>query len=136
MPNSSYITERNAELFLRYYEARKKNPSLTCQQAIKQAVDSPTSHYYVSLVEVYREIQNILHGRQPSPRMKELRRRQIEDIYRVYQELASKPTFKGASPFFIVQFAIAEPAPRFYLSYSRARDIIWNYKHEYDVVEP
>ena len=133
MSNSSYIMERNAELFLRYYEARKNNPRLTCQQAIEQAVDSPTSRHFVSLVEVYREILNKLHGREPKHCMKDLRRQQIEDIYHIYCELAAKPTFKGASPFFIVQFAIAEPAPHFYLSYSRARDIIWDIKHKYEI---
>ena len=133
MSNSTYIMERNAELFLRYYEARKNNPKLTCQQAIRQAVNSPTSRHFVSLIEVYREILNILHGRQPSSHMKSIRRQQIDDIYRIYCELAAKPTFKGASPFFIVQFAIAEPAPHFYLSYSRARDIIWSIKHSYEI---
>lgn len=135
MSNSSYILERDMELYLRYHEARKRNPALSCEQAIRQAVNSPTSRHWVSFNEVYRGVLNLIHGRGHSKKMKAIRRKQIEDIYSIYKELAVRPTFKGCSVFFIVQFAIAEPAPQFYLSYPRARDIICRIKHDYDIKE-
>lgn len=135
MASSSYILERDAELFLRYYETRKQDPSLTQQEAIMKVIKMPTTRYWVSLYEVYREILNIVHHRPPSPHMRPMRRKRIEDIWKIYSELASKPTFKGCSVFFIVQFAIAEPAPEFYLSYNRALAIISRIRRDYDVVE-
>ena len=135
MSSPSYILERNAELFERYYEVHKKEPQLTQKEAIMKAIKSPATRYWVSLNEVYREILNIVHGRGLSERMKPIRRKQIEDIYRNYQALADKPTFKGCSVFFIVQFAIAAEAPEFYLSFARARDIINLVRRNYDIEE-
>lgn len=135
MASPTYIKERDAELFLRYYQTQKQEPTLSIEQAIRKAIKSPTSHYHVSLYETYREILNIIHKREPSRHMKPMRRKQIADIYKKYCELASKPTFKGCSVFFIVQFAIAEPAPQFYLSYSRAVNIICEIKRNYDIEE-
>lgn len=135
MSSPSYIFERDAELFLRYHEALKNDPTLTHQEAIRKAVKSPTSRYWVSFYEVYREILNIVHGREFSKKMKPSRRKQIEDIYERYRELAAKPTFKDSSVYFIVQFAIAEPAPEFYLGYDRAQTIIQRIKRDYDIEE-
>ena len=127
--------ERDAELFLRYHQARKSEPALTHRQAVMKAVKSPTSRYWVSFNEVYRAILNKVHGRQPPESMKNIRRKLIEDVWHNYCELAAKPTFKDCSVFFIVQFAIAEPAPEFYLSYRRAYAIINNILKEYDIEE-
>ena len=135
MSSSAYILERDAELYLRYHEARKSDPQLSHQEAVRKAVESPTSRYWVSLYEVYREILNKVHHREQSHHMKDIRRKQIDDIYRIYEDLSQKPTFKGCSVFFIVQFAIAEPAPQFYLSYSRALAIIRRIKRDYDIEE-
>ena len=135
MSSPSYIFERNVELFERYYEVRKKEPQLTQKEAIMKAIKSPTTRYWVSLNEVYREILNIVHGRELSARIKSIRRKQIEDIYRNYLQLADKPTFKDCSVFFIVQFAISSQAPEFYLSFARAREIIRMIKRNYDVEE-
>ena len=132
MSSPNYIIERNAELYMRYYEARKHHPH---RQSVIIAMSSPASHYWVSFYEVYREILNKLHGRKPSKKTNAKRQQQIDDIWRIYQELADKPTFKGCSVFFIVQFAISGPAPEFYLSFSRAQAIIYRTRKEYDIRE-
>lgn len=131
MSSPSYIHARDMELFLRYYEAIKKDDSITNQKAIEIAIKSPTSKFWVSPFQVYREILNIVNGRKQPPAMRSIRKRMINDIYERYKELESKPTFRGCSTFFLVQFAVELPAPEFYLSYNRALAIIARIKREY-----
>ena len=52
------------------------------------------------------------------------RKRMIEKIYEIYTALEQKPEFRKCSPYFIVSFALQQPAPEFYISYSRALSII------------
>ena len=65
--------------------------------------------------------------------MRSIRKKMINDIYEKYKELESKPTFSGCSTFFLVQFAVEQQAPEFYLSYNRAVAIITRIKREYTI---
>ncbi len=135
MASPEHLFERDIELYLKYHEIRKENPRLSNEEVIRIVLRSPTSRFWVSLYQVYREILNLVKGRPLSRHMRSIRRKQIEDIYVIYKELADKPMFKGCSVFFIVQFAIACRAPQFYLSYSRALAIISRMKREYIIEE-
>lgn len=122
MSTSNYIKERDKDLY-RCYRLAWDDPDVKSHEdAVKRAIASPTRKYWISHYQAYRAILSIRKGRVvrgDTPRAEMLRA-----IWDNYQALEKKSTFAGASPFFIAQFAIALPAPRFFISYSRALSII------------
>ena len=87
------------------------------------AIKSPTSRFWTSTVWTYKEILNLKLGR-PLIHIRPDKVRMLHNIYRIFMRLEQQPAFRGQSVCFIVAFAIQQPAPEFYMSYSRAAHII------------
>ena len=125
MSNSiDFIPSRDKELYIAYREHMRNRDIRSHQEAIKAAVKTRTSRFWISNLQAYREILRLKRGK-PMAHTRSVRRRMIESIYSIYKELESKPAFRNCSVFFIVSFAVQQPAPEFYLSYSRATSIIY-----------
>lgn len=118
-----FIKARNKELYDAYKNCMRKKEVKSHQDAIKMAIKSKTSRFWISSFWTYKEIlrlkrgKGIMHARAD-------RKRMIEKIYAIYMALEQKPEFRKCSPYFIVSFALQQPAPEFYISYSRALSII------------
>lgn len=124
MNNSiDFIPARDNELYMAYKRAFRRSDIRSHQQAIEAAINSPTSRFWISTFQAYREILKIKKGK-PTEEMRGIRKKMIQRIYAIYKELEEKPTFRECSTYFITSFAVQQAAPEFYISYSRALAII------------
>ena len=121
--NVDFIRARDEELYSAYKECLRKKEVRSHQKAIEMAIKSPTSRFWISIFWTYKEILRLKRGK-PIMHIRSDRKRMVEKIYDIYQSLEQRPEFRRSSPFFIVSFAIQQPAPEFYISYSRALTII------------
>lgn len=119
------IEERNLELYKAYIRVcRTRNVSHN--EAIRIAVNSPCSRYWISPDYVYREILAKINPNSSHIRCKpRVGKKSIYDqMFEEYKRLSKTPMFRGCSIFFISSFLVNRPAPNFCISYSRAKKII------------
>lgn len=118
-----FIKERNKELYDAYKNCMRRKEVKSHKDAIRMAVKSKTSRFWISSFWTYKEILRLKRGK-GIMHARDGRKRMIEKIYEIYTALEQKPEFRKCSPYFIVSFALQQPAPEFYISYSRALSII------------
>lgn len=119
------IEERNKELFMAYIRAfRDKNVGHA--EAVRIAIHSACSRYWISPDYIYREILTRLKPRSQNIRSRPRRgrKRLYDKMFADFLALRNKTTFRGYSAFFLSTFLVNRPAPGFYLSYDRACKII------------
>lgn len=126
MTLSVYYEERCGAFVKAYRNALSRKDIHSHNEALEAAMKSPADRYWVSVFQAYRYI--LLYRKGVLPRSQS-KRRLVSDLHVEYERLAAKPTFKGCSTFFIVQFAVGMPAPEFYLSRRTARRIIEKSRH-------
>lgn len=126
MALSVYYEERCGAFLKAYRNALSRKDIRSHNEALVAAMKSPADRYWVSVFQAYRYI--LLYRKGMLPRS-ESKRRLVCDLYREFERLSAKPTFRGCSTFFIVQFAVGMPAPEFYLSHRTARRIIEGSHH-------
>lgn len=116
--------ERDRCLYAAYLEALRDPDVKGHRQAINKAIASPTCRFWISPLQAYRYIMRVkkLEGRPLATG--ETRRRIMEDVFRLYEEMRTKRAFKCSSVYFIASFLVYHEAPEFYLSYDRAYCII------------
>lgn len=130
MEELTFLKERDEALFVAYKNALRQPDVKSHQQAIEVATNSPTSQFWISPFQAYREILWKQNGRRPY-RASKHRDELVSDLYKEYLRLKEQPMFRGCSTFFISQFAAYRPAPRgFYISELTATRIIHRKKHE------
>lgn len=118
--------ERDEELFKAFKKAYSRK-GVTYEEAIREAVNSPCSRYWVSPDYVYREVLARLKGYNWNKRRKQvrgIREKAYKDLYERFLVLSQRREFKGCSTRFISSFLVVHPAPSFFLSVRRAADII------------
>jgi hypothetical protein len=118
--------DRDEELY-RIFKDIFFNTDLSYKEAVIKAVNSPCSRYWLSSDYVYREIISRLNNykwnrRRKAPRT--IREKAYEQLYEKFLELSQMREFRGCSARFISSFLVARPAPSFFLSPRRAKDII------------
>lgn len=123
MAGFEYIDERDEALFQAYKDALRRKDVKTHNDAVNAAINTPTKRYWVSPHHVCRKILKY-KKLQSTENVRPIREQALKEIYDIYQQLEKKPTFKGASAFFITTFAVQHQAPQFYLSHTRASAII------------
>lgn len=123
--------ERDAELYRAFKRAFASPNVHSYSQAVKQAVNSPCSQFYISAEESYRYIRRTQkNGGVPVTRWRwggkisRHNQKALHLVYLRYMELSKHKAFQGCSTFFIASFACSSPAPCFFLSIRRAYDII------------
>lgn len=125
------IHQRDEELYQAYKHAFLQ-PGMTHRQAIHQAINTPTSRYWVSPSYIYRDILSRIRGynakADPASRRKHgcrpSRHNLYDELYTIYRRLSRQRYFRGCSTYFLISFVVNRPAPQFYISYVRARNII------------
>lgn len=101
-------------------EAYKKVAPLswTQEEAYKRAVKMPAPRYYVSPKQAAQVIAPMVRGDfERVDFMGRNKRRMYYAIYNRVVELSEKRQFVGKSLLYITRFAVASPAPEFYVSY-------------------
>lgn len=123
MPGFEYINERDDALFKAYIDALRRKDVHSHADAVNAAIHTPTRRYWVSPHHACRKMLKY-KKQQTDSNTRPIREKAMAEIYQIYQSLERKPTFKGASAFFITTFAIQHPASQFFISPTRASAII------------
>lgn len=123
MPGFEYINERDDALYKAYLDALRRKDVHSHADAINAAINTPTRRYWVSPHHACRKMLKY-KKKQKDSNIRPIREQAMNEIFQIYQTLEKKPTFKGASAFFITSFAIQHPASQFFISPTRASAII------------
>ena len=94
------------------------------KEAYERMVKQPAPRYYVTAKQAVQVLSPMFKGDFEMVNMMMPRRRRM--YYCLYNEtvkLIEKPMFYKKSLSFVVQFAVTQPAPEFFMSPSRARQI-------------
>lgn len=96
----------------------------TQTEAFERTVRHAASRFFVEPRRAYQNIYPMLRGDYSRlEQMKPLRQEMYKALYDVVMKLSQKRQFWGKSPFYIVKFAVMEPAPRFYIGIEKMRKI-------------
>lgn len=98
--------------------------SWTQQEAYERMVKQPAPRYYVTAKQAYQVIAPMLKGDfERVNMMLPKRRKMYYSLFDEFVSLSEKPMFYNKSAWFIMQHAVARPAPEFFLSPGRAQHI-------------
>lgn len=96
----------------------------TQTEAFERTVRHPASRFFIEARRAYQNICPILRGDYSHlEKMTPLRQEMYKALYDVVMRLSQKRQFWGKSPYYIVKFAILEPAPRFYIGVEKMRKV-------------
>ena len=94
------------------------------EEAYKQAVKLPAPRYYVSPKQAAQVIAPMVRGNfERVNMMMPNRRRMYYSLFQKVIELSEKRCFIGKSLTFIMQFAVASPAPEFFCSFEKLHEV-------------
>lgn len=93
-------------------------------EAYEKMVLEPAPRYYVSIKQAHKVIAPMMRGDfEMVNLMIPMKREMYYSLFEVIMRLSTQAEFRGKSLYFILPFAITQPAPRFYISPTRARII-------------
>lgn len=96
----------------------------TNKEAFERVVVHPAPRYYVDPRWAHQVISPMMRGdRSRLERMSPLMREMYEELFGTVLRLAQMERYWGRSLHYILRFAVAEPAPRFYISAARMAQI-------------
>ena len=96
----------------------------TQAEAFERTVCHPASRFFIEPRRAYQNIYPMLRGDYSRlEKMKPLRQKMYKALFDVVMRLSQKRQFWGKSPYYIVKFAVLEPAPRFYIDVERMRKV-------------
>lgn len=118
------------ELMKVYCKVCRETDVRTQAEAFERTVRHAASRFFVEPRRAYQNICPMLRGeRSRLEQMKPLRQEMYKALYDVVMRLSQKRQFWGRSPYYIVKFAVMEPAPRFYVDVETMRKIFRARKH-------
>ncbi len=95
-------------------------------EAYEQTVQHPAPRFYIDARRAHCVISPMRRGdySQLDKLSSPLKRQMYLDLFDTVQRLYQKSTYWGKSLYYVLQFAILEPAPRFYIGADMMR-LIW-----------
>ena len=112
------------ELMKVYCKILREFDVRTQTEAFERTVRHAASRFYIDTRRAYQNIYPMLRGDYSRlEKMKPLRQEMYKALFDVVMRLSQKRQFWGKSPYYIVKFAILEPAPRFYIDVETMRKI-------------
>ena len=119
--------ERDAELFASYCRYIRQT-NTTHAQAVKAAVNSPASRYWISPNYLYREIIRRRHGDSHLPSRKLMKSSLYDQLYNDYLDMRMRPLWRDLSMEALCDLLVNRPAPSFFISEKRGDEIIRRYR--------
>lgn len=96
----------------------------TQAEAYEKMVNHPAPRFYVSPKQARQIIAPMLRGDfERVNMMLPLRRMQYYELFKIVVRMAENPIYIGKSLSYLIQHAIMQPAPRFYISPERAKHL-------------
>lgn len=118
--------EMKRDLMKVYREVTSEGEFRNQQEAFQRVVEHEAQRFYVDAKWAHQRLSPMMRGdRSGLEKMNPLTRQMYEDLFDVVVRLSQKDFFYGRKLHRIVQFAILEPAPRFYIGLRRMEQI-WN----------
>ncbi len=112
------------ELMKVYCKVLREFDVRTQTEAFVRTIRHPASRFFIETRRAYQNIYPMLRGDYSRlEKMKPLRQEMYKALYDVVMRLSQKRQFWGKSPYYIVKFAILEPAPRFYIGVEKMRKV-------------
>ena len=97
-----------------------RNVYTTCHsqmEAWEKTRKQPAPRFYISPKRAYLMLSNMVQGDfSKVDALPSLKRQMFYDLFNIVNELSQKKEFIGKSLWFLCQFAVAKPAPEFYIS--------------------
>ena len=119
--------ERDAELFALYRRFMRET-NTTHAEAVRAAVNSPASRFWVSPNYLYREIHRRRQG-ECHPLCRRLRKSGLyERLYDDYLHMRERPLCRDLSMEAMCDLLVNRPAPSFFLSEKRGDEIIRRFR--------
>lgn len=117
------------ELMRVYCKVCRDYDCRTQAEAFERTVRHPASRFFVTPRRAYQNIYPMLRGDfSKLERMKPLRQEMYKALFAAVIKLSQKRQFVGRSPYYIIKFAIMEPAPRFYIGAEKMRKVFRAHK--------
>ena len=125
MKNEYYITRQMQDDLIKAYN--KVAPlSWTQKEAYEKAVKLPAPRYYITPKQALQVLSPMVKGNfEMVNMMLPNRKRMYYSLLEKVFELSEKRAFAGKSLSYIVQFAVASPAPEFFVSSEKLHRIRW-----------
>lgn len=99
------------------------------QEAYEKVVNSPAPRFYVSPKQAWSMLCKMVVGDYSDvDRMKPIRQELYHTLYDRMEKLSQRKEFIGKSLWFICQFLVNEPAPKFFMQPSNMKFIFNHYK--------
>ena len=112
------------ELMKVYCKVLREFDVRTQTEAFERTVRHPASRFFIDTRRAYQNIYPMLRGDYSRlEKMKPLRQEMYKVLFDVVMRLSQKRQFWGKSPYYIVRFAVLEPAPRFYIGIEKMRKV-------------
>lgn len=112
-----------------YREVSGKYGCRTNSEAWEEVVRHPAPRFYVSSRRAHQRLSAMRRGDMSSlEKLSPLKREMYEDLFEVVRRLWQKKPYWGRSLNYVVQFAIQEPAKRFYIGPARMGQIWREYR--------
>lgn len=112
------------ELMKVYCKVLREFDVRTQTEAFERTVRHPASRFFIDTRRAYQNIYPMLRGDYSRlEKMKPLRQEMYKALFDVVMRLSQKRQFWGKSPYYIVRFAVLEPAPRFYIGIEKMRKV-------------
>lgn len=112
------------ELMKVYCKVLREFDVRTQTEAFERTVRHGASRFFVEPRRAYQNIYPMLRGDYSGiEKMKPLRQEMYKTLFNVVMRLSHKRQFWGRSPYYIVKFAVMEPAPRFYVDVEMMRKV-------------
>ncbi len=93
-------------------------------EAWERVVRHPAPRFYVSSRRAHQYLSPMLHGdRSRIESLSPLKREMYEALFETVLSLWQKRAYCGRSLYYVLHFAVLEPAPRFYIEASRMGQI-------------
>ena len=118
--------EMKRDLMKVYREVANTGHFRSQRDIYRSVVEHPAPRFYVDAKWAHQRLSPLMRGDRSFLEQSgsALARQMYLDLYDVVMRLSQKERFWGSSLYHILQFAVLEPAPRFYISADRMR-MIW-----------
>ena len=100
------------------------NKGMTQKQAYEMTVKHPAPRYYITPKQAFQVISKMMKGDFSEVRkMGENKRRQYASLFDTTSKLMNRRGFKKKKLFYVMQFAVLEPAPEFFVNWRTFQNI-------------
>lgn len=120
------------ELMKTYHEVVGTGYCDSQREAYEKTVNHPAPRYYVNARWACQVISPLLEGDMTAlKKLSQLKQEMYLSLLHEVIEISSQRNFIGRSPYYVVQFAIHRPAPRFFISAETMRKIFHRKKYDF-----